>query len=230
MSEPPAKKQKTSVAAVAPQPQPIDRTILEYMRTQNRPYSLINIYDNLHAAVPKPQMQAAIDRLLADGKLIVKEYGAQKFFFCPQDSFGDCSSAATAELEVEISDLKKSLSEISQKTSAILSDCPVSDVELEEAFAAANASKRELELAVEQIQTRIDEYAKRNNGVAEFDAAIAKFGRVLEDCNRRRKIVKSMLAFLADQLGVTPSHLTEDLGLVLLSCCVLYCENKQAPD
>jgi hypothetical protein len=162
MSGPPAKKQKTS----ATDPQPIDRSILEYMRAQNRPYSLINIYDNLHAPVPKPQMQAAVDRLLVDRKLIVKEYGAQKFFFCPQDSFGDCSSTATAGLEQEICLLKNELAEITQKTSAILGDCPPSDAQLHDSLATANTCKQALECEAREIKVRIDEYAKRKDAVA----------------------------------------------------------------
>eukprot|EP00434_Breviolum_minutum_P030260 symbB.v1.2.026766.t1/scaffold2699.1/size140064/1 len=52
--------------------------VLEYMRQQNRPYNSQNVFDNLHGAVPKASVQAIMESLVTDGKLLLKEYGKIK--------------------------------------------------------------------------------------------------------------------------------------------------------
>lgn len=44
--------------------------VLEYMRAQNRPYSIINIHDNLHGEIKKPDLQNILNGLVDD--LIMK--------------------------------------------------------------------------------------------------------------------------------------------------------------
>ena len=48
--------------------------VLDYMTKQNRPYSLINIFDNLHAAVKKPLLEKILDDLCEESKLKVKDF------------------------------------------------------------------------------------------------------------------------------------------------------------
>ena len=216
MSGPPTKKQKIANGDSGI----IDKSILEYMRSQNRPYSLLNIFDNMHAPFPKAQMQLALERLVAESHLVMKEYGAQKFFFCPQNSFGDCSHAATAGLEQEIAQMKAVLADLNAKISALLADCPVSDDQLKAGKAAVEAARISINEEIQVIQTRIDDYAKRNDAVGEFDTAIKKFGKVLDECRKRKKICTTVLAFVAEQLNLAKSELIEELGLDMFSCCV----------
>jgi 26S proteasome regulatory subunit (ATPase 3-interacting protein) len=216
MSAPPAKKPKTSGNADL-----VEKSILDYMRAQNRPYSLLNVFDNMHAPFVKAQMQAALERLVAEGHLVVKEYGAQKFFFCPQNSFGDCSLAATAGLEQEINQTRAELADLNAKIAGLLADCPPSD-ELLRADKAKLETRLQAVLAdIKVIQARIDEYAKRADAVTEFDTAIKKFGKVLDECTKRKKICANLLAFVAEQLNVAKPELIDELGLDLSTCCVL---------
>ncbi len=36
-------------------------TVLQYMKAQNRPYSVQNVFDNLRGEVPKSKVSAALD-------------------------------------------------------------------------------------------------------------------------------------------------------------------------
>jgi hypothetical protein len=76
--------------------------VKQYLLNQNRPFSVIQIYDNLHHRVPKPQLQRgmydsssflnshcclALDELCAPGPkccLRVKDYGKAKIYFADQ--------------------------------------------------------------------------------------------------------------------------------------------------
>jgi len=76
--------------------------VLEYMRQQNRPYNAQNVFDNLHAVVPKSQVQAILDILVSGGTLVMKEYGKSKTYIAAQKGGdGDCEQEAEA-LQAEI--------------------------------------------------------------------------------------------------------------------------------
>jgi len=45
------------------------KEILEYMKKTNRPYSLQNIFDNMHGKIKKSVMQKALDKLVEKEEL-----------------------------------------------------------------------------------------------------------------------------------------------------------------
>lgn len=62
-----------------------DDTLVEYMRKTNRPYSLINIFDNLHGKVKKPVLLKMLEQLVVKNKLTCKEFGKARIYLINQD-------------------------------------------------------------------------------------------------------------------------------------------------
>ena len=62
------------------------KIILQYMIHQNRPYSVIQVHDNLHGRIPKQTVQRVLDILSngTDGQLKMKEYGKAKIYYLNQ--------------------------------------------------------------------------------------------------------------------------------------------------
>ncbi len=56
-------------------------SVLSYLRSQNRPYSAIDVVNNLHNAFGKSDVQRALDSLVAEGK--VKEKVSQPIALHP---------------------------------------------------------------------------------------------------------------------------------------------------
>jgi len=86
------------------------KLILLYLRQQNRPYSAIQIYDNLHKRITKPLIERVLNAICAanDCDLICKEYGKAKIYFIDQNTM--TSNYTPAELDSLIhdnSELKK---------------------------------------------------------------------------------------------------------------------------
>jgi len=52
------------------------------MKEKNRPYSLINIHDNLHGKIKKANLEKLLDKLSKgeDGELTCKEFGKAKIY------------------------------------------------------------------------------------------------------------------------------------------------------
>ncbi|KEG01453.1 Tat binding protein 1(TBP-1)-interacting protein, putative [Plasmodium vinckei vinckei] len=61
--------------------------IYKYMRQTNRPYSVINVYDNLHGMISKNSVQKIMDELSIENKLQCKEYGKAKIYLINQKEF-----------------------------------------------------------------------------------------------------------------------------------------------
>ncbi|KJP88250.1 hypothetical protein AK88_02031 [Plasmodium fragile] len=61
--------------------------IYKYMKQTNRPYSVINVYDNLHGTISKNVVQKLMDELSTEKKLQCKEYGKAKVYLVNQREF-----------------------------------------------------------------------------------------------------------------------------------------------
>ena len=61
------------------------KLILQYLKQQNRPYSAIQVFDNLHKRIAKPTAERCLAVLSDnDGGLRCKEYGKAKIYFIDQ--------------------------------------------------------------------------------------------------------------------------------------------------
>lgn len=61
------------------------KLILHYLKLQNRPYSAIQVFDNLHKRIAKPTVERCLTTLSeTDGGLRCKEYGKAKIYFFDQ--------------------------------------------------------------------------------------------------------------------------------------------------
>lgn len=93
------------------------KLILQYFKQQNRPYSALQVHDNLHKRIPKPTVERVLTSLSAEGGgLICKEYGKAKIYFVDQSTL---NSSFTQEdlndLQEGNDELKKQLEEVKQQ-------------------------------------------------------------------------------------------------------------------
>jgi hypothetical protein len=77
---------------------------------QNRPYSVLQLFDNLHATIPRTRMQQMLDRFTAEGLIQCKVFGKSQIYFAnqgdeavPQDELD--------EMDERVEALKKELAE-----------------------------------------------------------------------------------------------------------------------
>ena len=54
------------------------KAALEYLNKQNRPYSAIDIFNNLHKEYAKTAVVKCLEMLASEGKIKEKTYGKQK--------------------------------------------------------------------------------------------------------------------------------------------------------
>lgn len=110
--------------------------IFNYMKEQNRPYSVQNVVDNLHNVYSKKQVTDEMDRLATEGKFVCKEYGKQKVYLIDQS---DCKELNKEEMEaldksilsceLELNDLEARLKQLKQETRNISIPLPINVLE-----------------------------------------------------------------------------------------------------
>jgi chemotaxis protein histidine kinase CheA len=61
------------------------KLVLMYMKQQNRPYSLLQIFENLHKRIPKPTLERVLNTMSGPGgELLCKEYSKTKIYYLDQ--------------------------------------------------------------------------------------------------------------------------------------------------
>ena len=95
------KKGKKSSSGQSPEQQ-----ILTYMVSKNRPYSAIDIFNNLHGEIGKTQVVKSLSQLAKDGQIKEKEYGKAKIYAPLQEGLKKASEEELKEMDDQIQTLK----------------------------------------------------------------------------------------------------------------------------
>lgn len=93
--------------------------VLEYMNAQNRPYSLINVFDNLHGAVKRAALSRVLDALADAGQLKSKVYGKAKIYWPDQAQYGDITDEMVASLQAKAAELTSAAQSVGLERRAI---------------------------------------------------------------------------------------------------------------
>ena len=75
--------------------------VLKYLTNQNRPYSVIDLVNNLHNTIPKSKIEKVLEVLKEEGSIKEKLNGKQKAYVISQDNFPVASDAELDQLDKE---------------------------------------------------------------------------------------------------------------------------------
>ncbi|KAG6943942.1 hypothetical protein JG688_00017355 [Phytophthora aleatoria] len=120
-----------------------EAAVLDYMRKTNRPYSLLNVFENMHRAIAKPSLTKLLDNLVAKEELVSKTYGKAKIYYMNQNNLPVPSEEERLAIEEQI------------KT--VTSECTASEQELKSAEATLSGitsqiSDADLDAALKQLE------------------------------------------------------------------------------
>ena len=76
------------------------------MQKQNRPYNLLNVFDNLHGTIKKSVLEVALNELAEEQSLTCKEFGKNKVYFLNQNNL-QVSKEKVDGLSKESNELKE---------------------------------------------------------------------------------------------------------------------------
>ena len=84
---------------MAPKEEATNKAVYDYLLSTNRPYSVNDIFMNLHKEHGKPAVQRVLDQLVSEDKLKIKLNGKQSCYFVNQDLLETCSEAELESLD-----------------------------------------------------------------------------------------------------------------------------------
>jgi Fe2+ or Zn2+ uptake regulation protein len=118
------KPKKAAPAATKENQKPLSESqsralILEYMVSQNRPYSHQNVFDNLHGKVKKASVPKILDALADAGKLVRKDFGKAKIYLADQSQYPPVSQEEVTAQDQVIADLKEQVNQAKERIASI---------------------------------------------------------------------------------------------------------------
>ena len=89
--------------------------IKDYLEKQNRPYSAVDIFNNLHKEFGKTAVVKTLETLAEEGKITEKVYGKQKVYAPLQDQYGEFNESEIKALDSKLIEVNESLSVLQQQ-------------------------------------------------------------------------------------------------------------------
>ena len=187
--------------------------VLNYMLTQNRPYSVINIFDNLHGQVKKAQLIKILESLTEDKKLICKEYNT-KIYLANQDNFPPINAAHLSSLDLSIDNIKKENAHLKEILNAKHSELKAITSEYTDA---------ELDIVIEQNKKKVEMLRKKvekiNNNTIELvpEEKMKEKEKELEKMKVKYKKIKMICLDIIDRfvegMDMKRSKFIEESGI-----------------
>ena len=186
--------------------------IFEYMLHQNRPYSALNIHDNLRGAVKKAQCQKVLDKLVENNKLQAKEFGKVKIYLINQQLIPEINETELEHLDIQI----KELSEELEKAKIEIKDLQIQAKELDNSLSLEEIFKQTTEKngLIQSLENEINQLkiqgcvSEDQRNEVENKLKIA----AIEE-KKRLKMYQGLLSGIAEMLDEPIKKVKELIGL-----------------
>lgn len=186
--------------------------IQKYINEQNKPFSAVTIFENLHKTIKKAHVVRICAQLAQDGKIIEKEFGKCKIYYADQSQFPSVSEKELQEMGDEIDELNERSKELATEVTTLKSELK----SLETAMSDA-----ELKKSNEQMIKMVAEYEIRLKALAgaekidpkEFQLLQTEIGRLNKIWKDRRVQCKEKISMLADGLEKDDAEIEEAAGI-----------------
>jgi len=190
--------------------------ILDYMKKQNRPYSLLNIFDNLHGKIKKPQCQRALDALSDAGEIQMKEYGKSKIYLMNQKNIPDVDENEVDKLNKRLNKLKEEFATENDEYKEM--QASLKSFQAQPTNAEVDADIEKYEKLVEEANKKLVFYESGNYPkISDEDINKAEANKKLFEGHykKRKRICMEMLDGLSEMMEKKRAEVIEEIGIEL---------------
>ncbi|XP_033639241.1 homologous-pairing protein 2 homolog [Asterias rubens] len=187
--------------------------IEDYLNRANRPYSAIDVFNNLHKEFGKTAVVRALEDLAENGKIKEKIYGKQKVYFADQSQFPAVDESELKSMDAEINDLTGKL-QMSQST------CKQQENELRKIDSSMSTedAKQRLEQVNQEIEhnkERLTTIKSMTNHVTpqEKERIYANQTKYVKEWKKRKRMTMDIVNAILEGYPKTKKQLFEDVGL-----------------
>ena len=188
--------------------------VYDYMKSQNRPYSAINIFDNLHGAIKKSQLQKILDALVDEGSLIMKEYNSKIYLFNQDKLEIKVSDADIEEIQKEIDAKREENKQLKEEIASKNNELKILTLTLTDEELKAKIKEMKKELA--KMKIKVDDI--KGNKIdpippEKMNEAKENFEKELKVFKKTKKICTEIINDISDGLELKLKDTYEKIGI-----------------
>lgn len=190
--------------------------VLSYLTSQNRPYSVNDIFLNLHREVGKTAVQKALDTLVADEKVREKVNGKQKAYVVNQETLETPEGENIDEMDAvirtktaELNELKEEQKGLEGSVRAWTSKLRTADVLSELAKLSDEVSTLEKRLSALVSATGDSRVVSRE----ERDRVAVKRDAAVDGWRKRKRMCDTVIDAVLESYPKSKRILVDDMGV-----------------
>ncbi|PAV57792.1 hypothetical protein WR25_05099 [Diploscapter pachys] len=185
----------------------------QYLIDQNRPYSPIDIYNNLHQEFGKTLIVKALEAAVTAGKIKEKAVGKQKIYYANQENFENSDDSALGEYDAKIGELSETVTHLNNEYKEL-------DKELKTLIADETTENLKFTLQIMTNRSKAMEErcatleAGRNTDVESESKQLAvKESTINKVLKTRKRLASDMFNSIRENSMLTKKALVESLGI-----------------
>ena len=188
--------------------------VYDYMKAQNRPYSLINIFDNLHGAIKKSQLTKILDSLVDEGSLIMKEYNTKIYLFNQDKLDIKVTDTDIDKIQSEIDEKREENKKLKEEISTKQNELKILTLSLTDEELKAKIKELKKELA--KMKAKVDDIKENKIDPVppeKMNEARENFEKELKVFKKTKKICVDIVNDISDGLELKLKETFEKIGI-----------------
>lgn len=187
--------------------------VLAYLTKQNRPYSAVDIFSNLHKEFGKTAVQRSLEILASKGIITEKINGKQKVYAPKQDQFGDYDENEVKTIDEKIHLSHETLKQLQQTLQKEESE--LQSVNSTLTTEDAKARLTELTNKCTRYQERIKNIKSATNHITpeEKDKIYKEHKLYVQSWKKRKRMATDILNSILEGYPKPKKQLIEDIGI-----------------
>lgn len=187
--------------------------ILKYIKQQNRPYSAVQIYDNLHHRIVKGTVERVLENAAqkAESGIRVKEYGKSKIYFPDQSKMEVATPNMLANLDREIDDLQAQVKQAHQQEYEHKQE--LNKIRSEPNDDEIDALLAEKEATVKALQERLSAFSNSPVDENALENTIIRYNFYRSKWIERKRGVMDVVDNIADGMDKKVNKVCEEIGI-----------------
>lgn len=214
-------KSKSPAAAAknSPKPKPMsagdaEAAVLDYMRKTNRPYSLLNVFENMHRVIAKPSLTKLLDNLVVKEELASKTYGKAKIYYLNQNNLPVPSEEERLAIEEQINTVTAECTASEQELKS--AETTLSGISSQISDADLDAALNQLEDEAAALETKVetlDQPGRAPVSPGRKNALKRKFTKFRTAWVQRKRIAMDGVNQIADGMEKKPKAVLDLVGV-----------------
>ncbi|KAL7689846.1 putative pairing protein [Plasmopara halstedii] len=198
-----------------------EEAVLDYMfkvrmhlSNANRPYSLLNVFENMHRAIAKPSLSKLLDNLVVKEKLVSKTYGKAKIYYVNQNLLPVPSEEDRHNVEEQIKLISTECSALEQELK--IAEATLSTITSQISNKDLDATLMQLEETVVTLEKKVESMGQPDRVAVSpnrKDSLKRKFTKYHTAWVKRKRIAMDGINQIADGMEKKAKHVLDLVGI-----------------